>query len=218
MSIYVVFFGGFHSSQRDMAAWKSSAEKQRKDVTFDAFPYPSSAGSKAEAAVKGFESQFDVVLKKIAALDERTTVFVVGHSSGCAIANELNSRLPGDHKNVTVVDLDGFRVLSDQKKNSTVQLWCAEGRHPKNEAWDWNTIKKRLPANWESEQCKGTDWEKSRSVNWACDKQKYQASWATNPWSLHFSMVNTAATDAITFDTYAIKGYADCRANLCFLS
>ena len=45
MSIYVVFFGGFRASQPDMNAWQTSAEKQCKDVKFDAFPYPDPAGA-----------------------------------------------------------------------------------------------------------------------------------------------------------------------------
>jgi hypothetical protein len=38
MTILVVFFGGFQSSQPDMDKWLDSARKQRSDVQFEAFP------------------------------------------------------------------------------------------------------------------------------------------------------------------------------------
>jgi hypothetical protein len=45
----------------------------------------------------------------------------------------------------------------------------------------------------------------------------YTAAHATQEWSLHYSLVNTAATDAITKNNYRKKGYAGCIANLCWL-
>jgi hypothetical protein len=45
----------------------------------------------------------------------------------------------------------------------------------------------------------------------------YPAPLATKKWSLHFSLVNTAATDAITEKNYKDKGYAGCIANLYWL-
>jgi len=189
MSIYVVFFGGFQASQPDMDLWKASAEQLRPDVTFDAFPYPDPAKSDASSAVNGFKKQFDGVIKKIEAFGADTTIFIVGHSSGCAIANELNSRLKRDHSHITLVDLDGFAPSADQIKKSSVQGWSAEGDHGKGQ-----------------------------SYNWAKERIKYISASATKRWSLHFSLVNTAATDAITEHNYAKKGYAGCIANLCWLS
>jgi hypothetical protein len=140
MSIYVVFFGGYHASQTDMDLWKTSAEKQRDDVKFDAFPYPDGAGADDDDAVNGFK-QFDEVIKKI----EDTgadTLFIVGHSSGCAIANEVNSRLKGDHKNITLVDLDGFAPSADKIKKSSVQAWSAEGDGGRGHSLHWAKGKK----------------------------------------------------------------------------
>jgi hypothetical protein len=54
-------------------------------------------------------------------------------------------------------------------------------------------------------------------VNWAKGKRIYIAASATKEWSLHFSLVNTAATDAITKDNYKTKGYAGCIANVAWL-
>jgi len=100
----------------------------------------------------------------------------------------VNSRLKGDHKNITLVDLDGFAPLPKQIKGSTVQAWSAEG-----------------PGG------------KGHSKNWAKEHIMFHAAHATNRWSLHFSLVNTAATDAITKHNYGSKGYAGCIANLCWL-
>jgi hypothetical protein len=187
MSIYVVFFGGYHASQPDMALWKTSAEKQRDDVKFDAFPYPDHANPGDKSAVNGFMKQFDGVIKKIED-SGADTLFIVGHSSGCAIANKLNSLLEGDHSHITLVDLDGFAPSADQIKKSSAQAWSAEG-----------------------------GGGKGKSLNWAKGNKKFIAANATQAWSLHFSLVNTAATDAITKDNYRSKGYAGCIANLCWL-
>ena len=189
MSIFYVFFGGFQSSQPDMDLWLASATKQRNDVQFVAYPYPSSHASDV-AAVAGFKKNvgFDTVIKKIkdAGAD---TLFIVGHSSGCAIANELNSRIEGNHKNITLIDLDGFEASHEQIKKSTLQVWSAEEPGGKG----------------------------GHSVHWAASHKKYPALHATKPWSLHFSLVNTAATDTITQDNYAKTGYAGCIANLYWL-
>ena len=58
------------------------------------------------------------------------------------------------------------------------------------------------------------DWGRLQS-----QLQVYTAASARNKWSLHFSLVNTAATDAIksSSDEDLKKGYAGCIANLCWL-
>lgn len=187
MSIFYVFFGGYQSSQTDMELWLASACKLRDDVKFVAYPYPSSHASDV-AAVAGFKKSvgFDTVIQKIkdAGAD---MLFIAGHSSGCAIANELNSLVEGDHKGITLIDLDGFVATHDQRKGSTVQVWSAEGG-------------------------KG-----GQSVHWDSSHKMYPALHATKPWSLHFSLVNIAATDAITQDNYPQTGYAGCIANLYWL-
>jgi len=187
MSIYVVFFGGYKASKTDMELWLTSARKQRDDVVFDAFPYPEGAGYKDTNAVDGFRKQFDGVIKKIEA-SGADTLYIVGHSSGCAIANELNSRLEGDHSHITLVTLDGFRPTAGQIKKSNTQVWSAVGAGGK-----------------------GT------SLNWSSSATPYTATSATNKWSLHFSLVNTAVTDAIKSHDDITDGYAGCMSNLRWL-
>ena len=184
MSVYVVFFGGWKASKIEMELWLASAKNVcGMDVEYDAFPYPDGAGYRDTNAVDGFSKQFDGAIKKI------------GHSSGCAIANELNSRLKGDHSHITLVDLDGFAPSPDQIKKSSLQVWSAEGAKGGKSLHhdDWGPYSSQL--------------------------QVYTAASATNKWSLHFSLVNTAATDAIksSSDEDLKKGYAGCIANLCWL-
>jgi hypothetical protein len=186
MSIQVVFFGGFLASQPNVDLWKASAEKLCPGVKYDAFPFPDHTASDDISAVKGFEDKFDGVIKNIEGFGA-DQLFIVGHSSGCAIANSLNSRLKGDRK-ITLVDLDGFAPSADQIKNSTVQAWSAEGAGGKG-----------------------------KSLRWAAGHHMYPAPLATQKWSLHFSLVNSAATDAITDKNYKDTGYAGCIANLYWL-
>src|SRR5579864_3123976 len=187
MSILVVFFGGFRASQTDMELWLASAKKKHSDVRFEAFPYPDGAGPDRDDAVNGFSKQFDAVVKTIED-SGADTIFIVGHSSGCAIADEVNSRVEGDHKNIILVDLDGFAPLHKQIKGATVQAWSAVGTDPED-----------------------------HSLNWAKGNIMFTSAHATQPWSLHFSLVNSAATDAINKHNYKTKGYAGCIANLRFL-
>ena len=187
MTIYVVFIGGFQSSKTDMDLWLASATTQRSDVKFDAYPFPDIRNPDEGPSIAGFEKRFDEVIQKIED-SGADTIFIVGHSSGCAIANEVNSRLKGDHKNVTLVDLDGFAPHPKQKKGATVQAWYAVG-----------------PGG------------KGKSMNHSLGHKKYIAAHATEPWSLHFSLVNKAATNHITNKNYKTEGYAGCIANLDWL-
>jgi len=169
-----------------MEVWKASAEKQRDDATFDAYPYPDIGKSDRKSAIHGFKD-YDEVVKKIEG-SGADTIFIVGHSSGCAVADEVNSRVKGEHKNITLIDLDGFAPEPGQIKGSTVQAWSAEGTG-----------------------------RRGRSLNWAKGHKIFTSAHATQDWSLHFSVVNTAATNAITQNTYRTKGYAGCIANLVWL-
>jgi hypothetical protein len=194
MSVYVVFFGGRKASKIEMELWLASAKKVcGADMEYDAFPYPDGAGSGDTDAVNGFK-HFDAVIKKIED-SGADTKYIVGHSSGCAIANELNSRIEGDHSRITLVDLDGFAPSPGQIKKSRLQVWSAEGAKGGKSLHhdDWGAYSSQL--------------------------QVYTAASATNRWSLHFSIVNTAANDAIkgSSDEDLKKGYAGCIANLCWL-
>ena len=108
MSIYVLFFGGYQSTQPDMNAWLGSARAQQPDVDFDAIPYPAGAGAGAHSAVSTFTGgdQYDAVIAQIGTAGADQT-YIVGHSSGCAIANAVDRGLI-DHSRIRLVALDGF--------------------------------------------------------------------------------------------------------------
>jgi hypothetical protein len=194
MSVYVVFFGGWKATKIQMGLWLASAKTIcGSDVEYDAFAYPDGAGYKDTDAVNNF-TKFDEAIEKIEK-SGADTKYIVGHSSGCAIANELNSRLKGDHSHIMLVDLDGFAPSPDQIKKSNLQVWSAEGAKGGQSLHhdDWGSLQSQL--------------------------QVYTAASATNIWSLHFSLVNTAVTDSIksSSDEDLKKGYAGCIANLCWL-
>jgi hypothetical protein len=195
MSVYAVFFGGWRASKIDVGLWLASAKNVcGDDVEYDAFAYPDGAGPLYNDAVNSFR-QFDAAIKKIED-SGADTIYIVGHSSGCAIANVVNSRIKRDHSHITLVDLDGFAPSSGQIKESSLQVWSAEGAKGGKSLHhdDWGSLQGQL--------------------------QVYTAASATNIWSLHFSLVNTAVTDAIksSSDDDLKKGYAGCIANLCWLS
>src|SRR5215469_11895779 len=57
-----------------------------------------------------------------------------------------------------------------------------------------------------------------QSLHYRSWAKPYTSAQATQETSLHFSLVNTAATDAITGKNYKKTGYAGCIANLCWLN
>jgi thioesterase domain-containing protein len=199
MSIYVVFFGGFQASKSDMALWLASAQKQRKDVDFDAFPYLGATSDDA-GAISGFSKQFAGVIKKIEGSGADPT-YIVGHSSGCAIANELDSRLK-DHDHIALVALDGFPPDASQMKRSNTQVWSATTP-------DYDKRKKLGNAS--------LNYEKLLGRIGAPRLQVYKPTGVTTTWALHFYLVNAAATNKIKTTKDLNIGYAACAANLGWL-
>ena len=94
MSAYVLFFGGWKASIPDIKAWTASAMKQKPGV-FDGYPYPD-ASSDGEQAVKAFKNpktnDYAKAIKKIED-SQSDVIYIVGHSSGCAVANEVDDGL-----------------------------------------------------------------------------------------------------------------------------
>jgi acetyl esterase/lipase len=187
----VFFFGGFLSSQNDMNLWLRSAQEQRSDVTFHAFPYPPNTSSVPPGnVVDGFNSAIESI-KKTAA----DKIFIVGHSSGCAIANGVARRLK-DNGNIALVALDGFSPDAEQLKRPNTQVWAAESGAAKSLHFaDLKPIAKDkfhiFPAK----------------------------SDCTTKFALHFSLVNAAANDKDIKDAHDLKnGYKGCVANLSWLA
>ena len=126
MSAYVLFFGGYHATLTDINVWSASAKAQKPDVTFDGYPWPHGAGAGAESAIAAF-TKAGSYAQAIATVHECATdlIYLVGHSSGCAIANAVDRGLK-DTSNVILVALDGFAPSRAQLAQPSRQVWAAE--------------------------------------------------------------------------------------------
>jgi hypothetical protein len=192
MSEAVFFFGGFLSSPSDIDKWLRSARLQKPAVKFKGFPWPEGARPDAHSAVKGFSKggKLDSAIDEI----EKTsvdTIYIVGHSSGCAIANAVDAGVDSDDQ-IVLVALDGFKPSDSQLAREDTQVWGAE--------------------------CQG---QRSRNYPGPAKGRRmvYTATNCKSEWPLHFSLVNTNASDAnkALVGGDITQGYFNCRANLCFL-
>ena len=194
MSTSVFFFGGFGANADNMKVWLDTARAQKSKVDFNAFPYPD-AGPDDTEAVAGFKQ-----LKSVAgtiAKSRADLIYIVGHSSGCAIANAVDDKLK-DHSKIALITLDGFVPDKDQRGRDSTKLWSAQCKNnDKLTAVHFATLSSVAGAN--LQLYKPTD----------CNDQ-------TNKWSLHFSLVNKSASTVKITDVS--QGYQKCQANLCWLT
>ncbi len=189
-TISVYFFGGYQSTSEQVGAWVKSAQGQRSDVTFNAFPYPSNNPEPSDKDIDTFKN----VVKTI---DQSNAgkIFIVGHSSGCAIANGVDRRLKNNTK-IALVALDGFAPDPKQLKRPGTQVWAAESGAAKS--FNHDRLKNRVGDSL---------------------KIFHAKSDCTTELALHFSLVNTSANDKNlkNFQTDIENGYKTCIANLCWL-
>jgi hypothetical protein len=188
MSQAVFYFGGFQASQNDIDAWVRSAKTQKPSVEFVGFPWPDDTDADDDSAVKGFRKGglFDSVIKSIQG-NKADVIYIVGHSSGCAIANAVDASLKKTN-NIVLVALDGFKPSDKQLDRTTTQVWGAECDGVKSFHYP--------------------GFDKGR-------RKIYSATDCKTTWALHFSMVNAAAKDGLVHSIKT--GYARCVANLLFL-
>ncbi|MFO1327188.1 MAG: hypothetical protein U1F56_07505 [Rubrivivax sp.] len=191
MSTSVFYFGGYKASQTDMNLWLASARAQQPDVAFSAWPWPAGTRSDDVSAAAGARKA-GIVKAALAAIGQSGAdkVYIVGHSSGCAIANAVDDELK-DHERVALVALDGFSPGRGQLARASTQVWAAEcdGVVTANHPWLLKAVGSRLKV-WQATDCK-------------------------RAWALHFSVVNAASSDRTV--TKVEQGYANCRTNLMWL-
>jgi hypothetical protein len=169
MSTCVFYFGGFNASQDDIDKWVRSARQQKPTIAFTGYRWESGPASwPAETVVKGSKKtgQFQWANDAIQASGAEK-VYLVGHSSGCAVANALDKDLADPR--IVLVALDGYRPEPDQLKRPSTQVWGAE--------------------------CDGVK-SKNYPGPSAGRRRIYQAKNCKKLWALHFSVVNAAANDA----------------------
>ena len=134
MSVCAVFFGGYRATQDQVNLWVASAKAQKPGIEFGARPWPSGAAkSDGDVGVSVFKKtgQFESVVAAIKA-SPADKIYIVGHSSGCAIANEVDRALKGSKvaSKLVLVSLDGYRPDEDQLKRDNTQVWGAvSGAH-----------------------------------------------------------------------------------------
>ena len=188
------FFGGYRAKFSDVNLWKSSANHQNKVNYITVYPYPDDASADGSSAVKHFHRITDLVdrLMDHEALSPPVKTILVGHSSGCAISNEI--ALQAYHKgakNFRLICLDGYAPNPILYPLEIVQVWSAK--------------------------C-----GKTISLNYAALKKAagkyfhvYNAENCHRTWPLHFSLVNKSASD--TLIKGIPDGYKHCVANLDWL-
>lgn len=180
MSLHIYFFGGYRATTQDVEAWRNSVLAKVPDLALSVFPYPD--GASAGAPLDAWHDS-DKVAGQIAA--EKASAIVVGHSSGCAIANDVAGKaLALGHTNMKVIALDGFRPHQSLLDLPGSKVWSAE--------------------------CHGTCSLNYHSLEDCPNFKVYKARVSTT-WPLHFSLVNLNVSDNFPAIT---QGYHMCDANL----
>jgi hypothetical protein len=195
MSVCAVFFGGFQATQEQVNKWRERARKLKPGIEFGVRPWPSGAWTNSAGAVgvSAFRQtgEFDSLVAALKA-SPADKIYIVGHSSGCAIANEVDRALKGSKvaSKLVLVSLDGFRPDPDQLARDNTQVWGAvSGAH-------------------KSYHYPGADEKRKFGKKF---KEYTAKTNCTTPFALHFSLVNTVVTN----DTGNLEqGYDDCQANL----
>jgi hypothetical protein len=199
MSVCAVFFGGFQATQDHVNKWRESARKLKPGIEFGVRPWPSGAwnNKSGPAGVSAFREtgEFDSLVAALKA-SPADKIYIVGHSSGCAIANAVDKEITKglkDPSKFVLVCLDGFRPDADQLSRANTQVCGAVFGVHKSYNYPDDDEKRQLGKHF-----------KEYTANASCTKE----------FALHFSLVNTIVTN----DTGNIKdGYKDCHANLKFV-
>jgi pimeloyl-ACP methyl ester carboxylesterase len=198
MSVCAVFFGGYKATQDQVNLWVASAKAQKPGIEFGARPWPSGAAKPdGDVGVSVFKKtgQFESV---VAAIRKSTAdkIYIVGHSSGCAIANEVDRALKDIVSKLVLVALDGFRPDKDQLTRPNTQVWGAVFGAHKSYHYPDDDEKRQL----------GSHFKEHKVTHAKPD--------CTTEFALHFSLVNTATTNTTGNTDH---GYDNCQANLCWV-
>jgi hypothetical protein len=202
MSIFVLYFGGWLASLPNVKDWMASARHQSPGITFDAYPYPANTSADGEVAVDAFKAagDFAKAVKKIES-SSADDIYIVGHSSGCAIANAVDAHVK-NHDKITLVALDGYCPSEAQLGRPGTQVWVAESRWGKS--LHYEDLKRRI----NEYDLKSRDWV---SVN-----VHHAPPDCTTKLALHFSLVNLSSSDDVV--PTIPQGYTNCEANLSFIN
>ncbi len=194
MNYSVFYFGGWNATQLNINDWVRSAHHQQPGIKFTGYPYPTGAGWDYKSAINSSEKLRTSAVIAIQA-SRADAIYIVGHSSGCAISNAVDKALK-DTSKIRLVALDGFAPDQDQRDRPSTQVWSAWG----------GDVKKRY-------QAKNYDELKPLLQNELLEY--YAGTNCTTKLALHFSLVNTNAADSVVKSI--ATGYDQCEANLAWL-
>src|SRR4051794_9080519 len=188
--ICAIFFGGYKAKPEQVDRWLASARKQKPGIEFGARPWPTGAAtSSGDVGISVFKQtgQFDSLVASLKA-SPADKIYIVGHSSGCAIANEVDRSLKGSKvaSKLVLVALDGYRPDADQLGRENTQVWGAVSGAHKSFRYPKPEEKKKLEKNF---------YEYTARAD------------ITTEWALHYSLVNTAVTNGTGNLEH---GYDDC--------
>lgn len=185
----IFFFAGYLATHDEVALWRESALKQNDKLNVTAYPWP--IGANASEPLNFWPKSHSMLLAQTISQVFDPDVYIVGHSSGCAYANDIADKLRLHYPKFKsyLICLDGFAPNLGLRNLTTTQLWSAEWQDHKSLNFDalhtWQNFKVYTP-----------DHE------------------ITNVWGLHFSLVNKNANNHTSIQT----GYENCNANLTFLN
>jgi hypothetical protein len=197
MTINIVFFGGYMATEHDVTVWADSAKEQRSDLNITTQPWV--IGASASNPLVRYHSavaQWTGIINRW-----KDETYIVGHSSGCAISNEVQSRV-ADKAKTHLICLDGFLPYKNQIEEVNTQIWSAANynKDPNGVHYSLNYLNLRNALVFPQQE-----------KHW----HVYESE-ATKLWPLHFSLVNENSSDDIV--TSIPMGYYDCKANLSFLT
>lgn len=192
----VLMFGGFGTSQTQMACWETAARERsemKERFDFVGFPYPS-ARSDGASAIKDGASLIQRSVERIGSEPDRVFI-IVGHSSGAAVANEV-ARLADRPERLRLVDLDGFVPSRELRKRVTTSCWAAVNPLSKIKSRNASTI------------LSGCGDLAHLSENQKCQ----------NAWCLHVSLFETSIPARLKPADLPTLGREDCQPNLEWLA
>jgi len=118
----VFFFGGYGSTWGDVDAWGTSFEGKVSGSSVTRIPYPGDATAGDPLNVWN-EDRSEHVAQAIKAC--RDAVVIIGHSSGCAIANDVAKHARTRGCSFKLVALDGFCPSEDLLALPDTSVWSA---------------------------------------------------------------------------------------------
>ena len=183
----VFFFGGYGSTWGDVDAWGTSFEGKVSGSSVTRIPYPGDATAGDPLNVWN-EDRSEHVAQAIKAC--RDAVVIIGHSSGCAIANDVAKHARTRGCSFKLIALDGFCPSEDLLALPDTSVWSAMFE---NEIRSLNY-----------------DGLKAKAGN----KFRVYKSNVSAMWPLHFSLINLNVVNAYHAIT---DGYRNCDANLAVL-